>query len=300
MSRQVSLLAFLSGIISLCVPRCGAAFTIDAHQVHGINSFNNMNLVDFSESSNLFSSFPPIHEIGVFTPGASNASKIFKSTSLDTLVATIDAYDFQVALKFPRGIGPFNVPIAQVPTISVLSTSISDRLTPNSFASSTDPAVREGPYLSKEADGIISLGEWNSAVGQIRGRCVSGTAKVRILLKHALPNALYTAWDIGVANPLTKEEALSTSPFGGLPNVIVTDKNGRGSLFRTVNYCPFDKCKGAKRCTLYISLFYHFDHMVYAAAPALDLAGLAVGHVGSNQLQFFLNGNVISQPSKEF
>lgn len=299
MSTSVSWLAFLSTVLSLISPLYSTSFTIDAHQVHGVNSFNNRPLVDFSESSNIFPA-NPIHEIGVFTPGAFNASRIFKRTAFDRLVANIDSYDTRVVLGNPRGTGPFNVPIAQVPTISTSSRTITDRTRPRSFASSIDPVVLGGAYLSEEVEEFVTLEKWNNAVGRIRARCFAGRAVVRILLKHGLPNALYTVWDIGVLDPLTENESLSGGPFGGLPNVMVSDEDGSASFRRTVNYCPFDKCKGAKRCTLYISLFYHFDHLVYAAAPSLDFGGLPLGQVGSNQLQFFLNARRLSDPSKVF
>lgn len=105
-------------------------------------------------------------------------------------------------------------------------------------------------------------------------------------------------WDVGILEALTEKEAMSASAFGGLPNIITTDKNGNGRISRELKYCPTQKCKGSKRCTIYVSLFYHFDHLVYGAAPTIDDAGPAVGNVGSNHIQIFFNGRILQDRNK--
>lgn len=276
-------------------------FRVEGHVSHGVNSFNNLPIVDFSEASNLFDSYPPLLEIGVFRPGAQNASRIFPDTPLSSVMANIDGADFQNAFGFPRGIGPWNVPLQQVPTIEINSININDRRVPKTFADTRDSFNLGGPYLSAGVDKSITLGDWNRASARIIGLCShDGTSRVKVQLKNGLPHAVYTMWDIGVSDPLTTKEKLSAGPFGGLPNVMTTKKAGKATLRRKLNYCPFDKCAGSKRCTLYVSLFYHFDHMVYGGSPALDFDGQPIGQVASNQIQIFLNGKPKIQVQNRF
>eukprot|EP00178_Gracilaria_changii_P019040 TRINITY_DN55465_c0_g1_i1.p2 TRINITY_DN55465_c0_g1~~TRINITY_DN55465_c0_g1_i1.p2 ORF type:complete len:356 (+),score=54.41 TRINITY_DN55465_c0_g1_i1:1972-3039(+) len=275
-------------------------FSVDGHVSHGINTFNDEPIVDLSASSAIFSSFGRIYEIGVLNQDGTNASVITARTPPSALMATIDAFDYQNSLRFPAGVGPFNIPIADAPALTILSQNLNDRVPPNSFADSADPAVIGLPYLSRESDAQITLADWNRMSARIVGKCFNNSAKVKIVVRNALPNGLYTLWDVGVTNPLTEDEGLSAGPFGGLPNVIVTNQRGYGSIFRNLNYCPSDKCAGSRRCTLYVSLFYHFDHMVYGGSPALDFAGQAIGHAAANQIQLFLNGELLIPPQNAF
>lgn len=82
--------------------------------------------------------------------------------------------------------------------------------------------------------------------------------------------------------------------------MLTTDKNGFGYIFRELTYCPVESCAGKARCTLYINLSYHFDHMVYGGAPALEFGGQGAGLVVSNQLHFFTNGEVLFPPQNNF
>lgn len=274
-------------------------FTVGGHVTHGVNSYNSKLMVDFSGSSTIFTKLGPAHEIGVFTPKGTNASKITASTPKKALMATINPYDFQIGLDFPEGVGPFNIPIARTPTISMQSQDINDRVRPRLFSESGNFKVQGMPYLSAGADKDVSLGEWNKIAGRMTVKCYSQYAVVKIVVKRALPFGIYTMWDVGVTDALKKTEMMSASAFGGLPNVITTDEHGFGYASRKLKYCPFDKCPGSKRCTLYVSLFYHFDHMVYAGSPALDPAGPTIGGVGSNHMQFFVNAKQIIPPQNK-
>ncbi|CAN8066486.1 unnamed protein product [Agarophyton chilense] len=293
-------LCLLCAILHIKLAWSGSFHSIDGHVSHGINTFNDKRIVDLSASSNIFSSFGSIYEIGVLNERGDNASVITDRTPLDSLMATIDAFDYQTSLGFPAGVGPFNIPIADTPTLTIISQELNDRTAPRSFFDSSNPSVIGLPYLSQESDDRITLADWNKMSTRIVGRCFNNSASVSIILKNALPNGLYTLWDVGVIDALTDDEALSAGPFGGLPNVIVTNRRGYGSIARRLNYCPFDKCRGSKRCTLYVSLFYHFDHMVYGGSPVLDFAGQAVGHAAANQIQIFLNGELLIPPQNPF
>lgn len=183
------------------------SFKIDAHVAHGINTFNNKPITNFTSASRLFSSFGPVPEIGVLNPGGTNASAITSETSLESLMATIDAYNFRMTLGFPQSNGPFNVPIAQSPTIFGQSADINDRIVPIPFSDSNDLSLIDSSYLSKGADSDITLGEWNRISGRMTGYCKEdGTSAVAVQIRNGLPNGIYTLWDVSVLNPLTDNE----------------------------------------------------------------------------------------------
>lgn len=294
--------SFLILTLTLTLATLGTSqkFAVEGHITHGINSFNSKPMVDFSGASKIFTSLGPVHEVGVKDVGGKNGSRITSSTPLSTRMATIDAYNLRTSFGLARGRGKLNVPLAQTPTIFFGSQTINDRVKPASFAMSSDPYAVGRPYLSEAADADIRLSEWNSASAVISGRCEGGGASVTVRLRNGLPNALYTMLDIGVNDALTDKEAVYVSAFGGLPNVMATDVYGNGKVWRRLKYCPLDKCEGSKRCTLYVSLFYHFDHMIYGASPAIDSAGPAIGNVGSNQIHMFFNGKTLVPPQNRF
>lgn len=293
-SAQLWMLAMILSVVS------ASNFRVIGHITHGINTFNDRPLADFSASSKLFARIGTVHEIGVLKKGGKNASIITDNVSPGTPMATIDSYELQEGLGFPSGLGPFNIPISTAPTLFTGSKTINDRMKPKPFAESSDLSTLGLPYLSKEADAQITLQEWNCASARIYGSCNNGRATFKVQIKNGLPNGVYTMLDVGISNPLTAKEVPSVGPFGGLPNILTTDEKGNGSLRRQLNYCPTEKCQGMVRCTLYASLFYHFDHMVYGGSPALDHAGQAIGMVGSNQIQFFFNARPIRPPQNKF
>lgn len=277
-------------------------FTLDATISHGFNNFNGKRLADYTASSNLLGSLPPLNEIGVInnSPGALNATVITPSTPLRSVIGSMNAVVFQNTLGFPPGVGPFNIPLQETSVNTAASTELNDRTKPNSFSSTKNPSNLVA-YLPKGADPEISLADWNRPSARITNICRSdGTSTVVVRVRRAFPNALYTVWDTGLADPLTPREAISLSPLGGVVNLIVTDGQGNGSLKRSLNYCLFDKCPRSKRCTAFVSMFYHFDHQNYGAAPTLDAAGPAVGVAGADHLTFAVNGKQLISPQNPF
>ena len=285
------LLTIISSFLNVQARR----FKLEGFVSHGINTFNDKLMVNYTRSSNIFSTFPPLHEIGVINPdpNAINSSVITKDTPSNSILATIDSFVFHTLLQFPQSVGPFNVPITETPTIFIQSTNINDRKVPNPFSASADPAALGDPYLAGNVKSKITLEDWNRARGRIYGNCKDGKAWIKIKIINGLPNSLYSVTDIGVINPLSPNERLSGGAMGGVPNVLVTDTRGNGVFERPLNYCPFDSCQVATRCSLYIALFYHFDHMTYGFSPSMDAAGQGVGLVGSNHIKFFPNGEMI-------
>ncbi len=271
-------------------------FAIDGHITHGLNNFNGKPIADLTKTSNLFNGAGVLYEIGVLNtaPNAANASVITETTPLNSKMASLDAQEFQQALGFPRGVGPFNIPLQDTGVLTVLSQNINDRLKPNSFASTRGNIANLLAYLPFGADTVITLRDWNRPSARIENLCLpDGSSIVKIKLRNAMPNALYTAWNVGVSNALKPTEALAVGPLGGVVNVIVTDARGNGHLIRKLNYCLFDRCPGSERCTIYVSLSYHMDHQNYGAGFSLDPAGPAVGVVTANQILFYVNGDPV-------
>lgn len=108
-------------------------------------------------------------------------------------------------------------------------------------------------------------------------------------------------WEIGALNPLTDDEQGYGVPFGGLPNVLLTDSEGCATKQFEVNYCPTRVCKpGAKSCSSYVSVFYHWDGQIYGGSPAGSFAGAPAGIVASNQMVWPLSGKPLMEPTTKF
>lgn len=268
-----------------------------AYVTHGINAYNGKKIFDFSEASAKLSGLPPLVDVGVYNPDptATNASEITEETPSDSLIATIFPYLFSITMGAgkPAAVGPFNVPISQTPTLSMASKNISDRSEPASFEDS-DEVAKQGSYAAYRNKGDeITLKDYNSAWGRMKIMCNrDGTGSFKIKIK-GIPLGLYTAWEIVAKNPLTEEESLMASPFGGAPNVIAADKRGYGKMERRLNFCPMSKCEGSDRCTVGVIMAYHADHMIYGSAPDLRAQGLGPGTALMHHMMFLTNGQTI-------
>lgn len=273
--------------------------TFPAYVTHGVNVYNGKKIFDFSSSSNVLSSLPPMEDIGVYNPdpAATNATQIDEDTPQDSLMASMFPYAYHTLMQVPVGkpdpIGPFNVPIYSTPTFTPTSSSILDRSEPSPFQES-DKLENQGNYIAYRKPGPgLTLKEYNTAWGWMKVLCKKdGTGSYKIKIK-GIPLGLYTAWDIIVKDPLKPEETLVLSPYGGAPNVIATDKSGFGKMERKLNYCPLSKCDGADRCTVGIIMLYHSDSMVYGSGPDLSAQGYGIGNAGTNHMMFLTNGKAL-------
>jgi len=123
-----------------------------------------------------------------------------------------------------------------------------------------------------------------------------GSARVSVTLKNALPKGVYTLWDVGVMDPLTPQEQGYAVPFGGLPNILLTDEDGCGYKELDVPYCPDRACDGSTSCTSYISAFYHWDYQVYGGSPDATWAGGATGVYLANHVAWAMSGDILVAP----
>ncbi|MCG8424222.1 MAG: hypothetical protein MJE77_40535 [Proteobacteria bacterium] len=193
----------------------------------------------------LFGPFVPLigfntsgHFDPVLGPGNGNSPPLSPTTPGNALIAShFDAF----GLSF-TGISPGSVPdeVLNVPVddTAVLVDDFGVRNEPVPCASEVDdPAVisRAGPC----SEGV-TLGQWMSAWGISRTRCrADGTAQIRINVRKLRPNRMYSIWliveDFDGQDPAS---LIRPIPFGGVPNIFVTDKRGSATWVRELGFCP--------------------------------------------------------------
>jgi hypothetical protein len=235
---------------------------------HGVNVFNGQFLTDYSEASPQVPWLMPevpIYEIGAFIKGTSDVDVITESTDPAWPVAIIRPF-----ADFFNPEGDFDPDLLnQLPDEIDSNTfgypHLDERFQPVSF----NEAVAGDVYQGANTNSQPTVGEWNAASGLMRFQChADGGATAEIAVRNAFPNGVYTLWDIGALHPLTEQEEGYGVPFGGLPNIMLTDSNGCGYKQVEVPFCPNRPCEaGADSCTSYISASYHWDHQAYSAAP---------------------------------
>jgi len=81
----------------------------------------------------------------------------------------------------------------------------------------------------------------------------NGMSKVKLKIKGLLPNSLYGVWQFNLAGP--------PGPFGGIPNIFVTDAKGNATMKRML---PFDMNQIVDN----LLIAYHSDHRVYGGTPS--------------------------------
>lgn len=88
-----------------------------------------------------------------------------------------------------------------------------------------------------DIDGM-TVGEYISAAGWSHFECrADGTARVRIWGWNMRPNRMYSTWYVK-EDIAFNGELINGVPFGGMPNIVVTNKWGTAYMDREVNYCP--------------------------------------------------------------
>jgi len=274
---------------------------IDGYVSHGVNVFNNKHVIDFTGSHMFehgFHTQPPITEIGYFRPGEVESGVITESTDKKSLIATssVMSHFFQVNHLVDPAL--INVPVDLIGSNFLGYSSPNDRKTPVIFSESKVNDI----YMAESVLNDPTVEQWNNISGEIKANCKEdGSNTVKISIKNALPNQLYSLWDVAVLNPQTENESVYGVPFGGLPNVIHTDDKGCAERKMKVNFCPVRSCEpGSESCTAYVTLLYHWDDQIYGAAPSNTFAGLPSGVLGSNQMIWPMSGTPVQSPSTDF
>ncbi len=157
------------------------------------------------------------------------------------------------------------------------------------------PSQSDGPVMgATQADpsGPITKGDWFKASGTLIVNCASAGNSVSVNVRSLVPNRLYTVWALWL-DP--SGPAMIPVPLGGAPNVIITDKQGDGTLERDLNFCPVDAAlEGVDGKRLAgIGIHLHSDHAAYGPVPAPLAAGFPPGTVLHEHLAFNLGAGEI-------
>lgn len=129
----------------------------------------------------------------------------------------------------------------------------------------------------------ITKGRWYEAKGSLEVKCFAdGTARAEIKLSHLIPNGVYTLWTIhGVS--INNSPNMAPYPFGGVPNVVIPDEEGRASASRKLGYCPL-----TEQNLVFVDVAFHSDGNVYGAVPdaPFDQFPQAMGSVTHTHVEF--------------
>lgn len=275
---------------------------VNGYVAHGINTYNNLDIGDYTgvaPTVAFLNAEPKIKEIGALAPGAVDAAVIDSSTDRSLPLATIRSFVdfFNPGANVDPGL--FNQPLDSIGTNFFGWSDPSVRVVMLDFEDATPGSV----YRAKGTNKRPTVGDWESISGQIAVECTAdGTATARVSIRGGLPKAIYTLWDVGVLNPGSEQEQGYAVPFGGLPNLVITDRTGCAVKNVTLPYCPTRACEGGDSCTSYVSAFYHWDAQGYGGSPAATFTSpsMPVGVVASNQIVWPMTGTVIAEPATTF
>lgn len=235
---------------------------IEGIAVTGPNSLLGQQVADFGPGGSTGADL-----VAEFNPGGSEPLPLTPATPGDSLVATTAAGGADSSL--------WNLPLRQVPTN--ISADGNERASlPGQLSADTFD------FNQTEPANPITFDEWLQGEGQLRFRCHDdGTATTDVRVRGLLPNRVFTLWAIFREN--------GAIPFGGAPNVIMTDEFGDGEFHRSLNFCPAQATDSGDKLD-YIVVVFHSDQQNYATQPTLPGRGFPPGIVAHPQLQFTING----------
>ncbi|MEM9487944.1 MAG: hypothetical protein AAGC55_02305 [Myxococcota bacterium] len=248
-----------------------------------------------------FVPFAGFNTSGAFDPalgaGNGNSLELTPATPVDALIAShLDA----LGLGF-IGVNAANVPdrVLNVP-IDETEVLVDDfgvvRAPVPCATGSSDPRAitRAGP-----CEDPVALDQWLSAGGISVTTCrPDGSARVNSVVYSLRPNRMYTVWlvteNFDGVDPGTLFKAV---PFGGVPNLVVSNKNGWAKFTRELGFCPQDES-----AALGYVLAYRGNGQNYGGVPIPFLNqedpdtafagfdGLIPGTVAQVQLSFNISG----------
>ena len=300
-TRNLILAALAVSACSLASAGDSETTVVDGFVAHGINTYNDQDIGDYSQVAPtvaFLNAQPKIKEIGAITADGTDAAVIDADTDRSLPLATIRSFVdfFNPGAQVDPGL--FNLPLDAVGTNFFGWTNPSDRVLMADFENAGPGAV----YRAKGTNKRPTVGDWEQISGRIRIEChADGGATAKVSIRDAMPKALYTLWDVGVVNPGKDGEQGYAVPFGGLPNILITDTDGCASKKIELPYCPTRSCDGDS-CSSYISAFYHWDAQAYGGSPSQTFTtpAMPVGVVASNQIVWPLTGTVLAEPATRY
>ncbi len=273
---------------------------VPGYVTHGVNVYNEQTMVDYTAVSPLVPWLhvePKIVEIGAYADGQDNAERITAGTDRNLPLATIRSFTDFFAPGVPFDPELYNKPLNAIGVNYFGFSAADDRVLPKRFEQSGHGDI----YYAKSHDSMPTVADWDRASGQMRVHCrADGSASAEVTVRNAMPNGVYTLWEVGAIAPLTPQEQGSVAPFGGLPNVLLTDAKGCGHVQVELAFCPTRSCADSGSCTSYVSAFYHWDNQVYGGSPEAHGVGMPAGVIGSNHLVFPTTGTPLIAPQNRF
>ncbi len=220
----------------------------------------------------------PVYDLGGFLGGLSwnfvfahepndtESSPITVDTDEDRLLATgVDQFFYSALVGFDTNLldqTALNVPYRDMPIIVDGLSGTRSKLEPISIDN-----FKERRSLSLPVD-PISIKDWYSARGVASVKC-SSSERARVMFKFSnlIPHGVYSVWGLygldsdndGIRDGLTPPIA-----FGGVPNVLVADSNGKSTFKRTLPFCP-----NADQDILTVEVAYHIDGSTLGGTPAM-------------------------------
>jgi hypothetical protein len=217
---------------------------------------------DFSVSSTF-----GFNTLDAYNPSGPLPTPLAPGSDLETILVTT----FPNLTAVPPPVLPnLNVPLRDVGTF------VNGLLGRAAVPFQLDPAAPiVGPTQAEPDDPApITLGDWMQGSGLAITRCGSGENHASIFVRRLIPNRMYSV----VGLWLSADGAFRPVSFGGVPNVLITDRRGNGSLTRRLNFCPQDAAtqdtEGFR--LIGVAVLYHSAHVAWGAIPTPGAEGLVL------------------------
>ena len=226
-------------------------------------------------------------QLGAYAPGQELPEQLTEENcTADQLLATI--HD-PIISNNPPGIVQVpdvrlqNIPLRDVPKIAGILQGGTTGLRTELEKAPQIPA-NPFPVYASESSSDITLGKWASAKGVLKYRCqADGSAIVKASFSNLIGNGVYSMWAIfktTLPNGITADLPV---PFGGVPNALVPNQNGRAKFERKIPFCPNDETSDGS-LLLWVALAYHSDSSLYAGVP--DAADLNATFIDKNGIGY--------------
>lgn len=215
-------------------------------------------------------------------PGQAEPLAITESTPMNAVLASgLDNNYLALFGLTADSIDPslVNVPIHKIPVLSGPAGQIFQL----PAALDVGATIRSRVATNKP----VTLKKWLSAKAIAVFKCYANeTSSVVIKFKSLIPDSIYSAW--GVYSFDTDGDGLGDQiggvPLGGVPNILVADKNGSAKMSRKLNFCPKEEPR-----LKYLTVAYHSDTNNNGAVPDQALLGMPGGTVAHAAISFPIN-----------
>lgn len=278
MKRIVTMKLFLSLLFIGATLATAQTLTVQGTPVTGLNRLLGEPVWNFGPLGTV-----GFETVGGLDPEGDEPLALSSTTARNTLLATIvDPFWLRVTGFTPAEVANLdNVYLRNVPIV----------VDPFGGRAPLAPlnAGTQLQFTRAESNGLITLGKWLRARGQMRIQCSGSRGpRVHMQFQNLVANGVYSVW-AGFETQFNGAPFLGIGPLGGVPNSFVTDDRGSATFERSLNFCPMDLKEGEVPL-LFVDVVYHSDGSLYGARPALPRVKLFSGTVSHSQLEFLLSG----------